>query len=256
MESICMILYGYTYDVSIIDLITIAAFLNVKDRVIKEDRKKKIFYRHRNMYTLTKSGDGKKSSINEFRYYVADDLIDMLFLWDDFTNVIKKHSANIDKLNTWAVENALSLNGLFKVAELRDEIINIMINVIGLDPFANRDISTKLRDVLTNNMCDGLDEIKKIKRCVYESHRLMLAIWDNKLNQYVMNHTHVPINISNDILLPLPMIDDIKQVRPKFVVVTQLNLVKNMKTTLYEYAGTMISVLDNFIDVDIGFVVS
>ena len=164
-------------------------------------------------------------------------------------------------LDKWAKDNHFKINGLFEVIELRDEVIGDMLNM-GMNPYFNGlelDRGTyNLVEILRRNLQEGMDEIVKIKKCIYEGYRFNLCIWNNSIKGYVNNYYHNVINIESKLLRPLgkEVKDDrdIKQIRPQTIIVANINVKSSItEKGLYEFSGDEVSVLDGFVDIDADF---
>ena len=277
IENIKMILAGYYHGANILDLITISCCIQESNNIgIRRNK-----YKPRNPLDLTDQ---------ESRYYYklvfADEFIEYLFIWNDFMKlidnigeVINKKSININDvilpnnyLKHWCDANSFKLQGLIQVIQLRDEVINDMMS-IGLNPYYNSLEIPKgkynLVNILNRNIGEGLEEIKKIKKCIYEGYKLNYCTWDANINKYISVIFHIPISIKNVITDPLlnnactennadtattPNSESTAnsiQIRPKHIVVSGF-LCREVPMTkcAYEFTCGEISVLDNYVDVD------
>lgn len=263
LENIRMILAGYHEKANILDLITIACMLQLSFELgIKKNK-----YVNRNPLGLS-----EQEANYYYKLVFADEFIEYLFIWDEFMNNIGKTGDQMDKkLNktitrktkilpmnyiiNYCKDNGFNLSGLLKVIELRDEVINDML-VMGLNPYYNGlDLprgSYNLVDILKRNLSDGLDEIKKIKKCIYEGYRFSLYI-TNESGRYINYENHIPISLDSRIVKPLALDEDIEQIKPQKIIVATVLLQKNSITGVYEFIGNDVSVMDGYVDVDVQF---
>ena len=135
LENIRMIMAGYHYNCNILDLITIAIFIEVEWRTIstKKDRSRS---KPINFLNLKNTEEIKLYQ----KLIVADDFIEYLWIWLLFMEHLKKYTKNnkldINKINEWAKENQLNYSGLLMVIEQRNIIIESFIDN-GFNPFYN-----------------------------------------------------------------------------------------------------------------------
>jgi hypothetical protein len=176
LESIRMILAGYHNEANILDLVTIVCCLQIGFELGIKKKK----YTPRNPLDVS-----KEIAFYNYKLLFADEFIEYIFIWNDFMNVIGdagdilkrnakkpkidsilKHNT-LDNINKWCNDNAFKLDGFLKVIELRDEVIGDMMNM-GINPYYNGLGLSRgkynLTKILRNNIVEGIDEIKKIKR--------------------------------------------------------------------------------------------
>jgi len=268
IENIKMILAGYNYGCSIMDLITIAAFLQLGQAGAHVLPRKK--YIKPNIFT----DDPKKTELYN-KLIIQDDCIEFIFLWNAFTNMVgeqanqykndldtkgEKSSSRmfIVDIQTWCINNNLNYNVLMMVGETIDELIESCL-VVGVNPFANGlDLpmgSYNLKNIITNDIQAGMKEIIKIKNCIYEGYKLNMCSWNNARKKYILNHKHIPITIRSSLIKPLPAIEEIKQLNPKRIIVTDLICKMSIFSKEYGYESNgAVSILDGFLpDIDDGF---
>lgn len=211
LENIRMILAGFAHGANILDLITIASCLEVGFEIgIRRNK-----YTPRNPLELT-----PEESIYYNKLLFADEFVEYLFIWDDFMNAVenlgdllekniknnKKNIVTSTYLNTWCKENHFKLDGLLSVVEMRDEIITDMLTN-GLNPYYNGlDIprgTYNLVNILKRNLSEGMDEICKLKKSIYDGYRMNLCIWDDNIHLYKNIWNGIGIHITSDIIKPI-----------------------------------------------------
>ena len=274
LENIRMILAGYHQGANILDLITIACFVEAGHKLdIKKNK-----YIPRNPLKVS---DAKKNYY--YSMVFCDEFVEYLFIWDEFMNEIKNVSAKIKKialktggkksggslesrttvtnimqhLEKWCEENHFNYDTMMKISNARDEMITDLLN-IGLNPFYNGLNIPKgkysLPKILKDNLNEGLEEIRKIKQCIYEGYRLNLFIWNDGLKAYISNYGHYPVSLESKLLRPLRPDIDIKQLRPQKIIVSSALLgSSNTNKGMYEFVGADICILDGYVDVDVDF---
>lgn len=228
VESIAMIMAGYHYGANVLDLITIAALVN-SDVVSRKYRRRKIFD---NVYDA---------------YLLADSFIDLIFLFDEF----KEHCETGD-IQQWCIDNAISYYSMMSAATLRDEIMEDMVFVIGLNPTYNGlrlpAVDYNLKVFLTKSLDVGIEEVRKIKASIAAGYRLNLATWDSVRRGYFTRKC--PIEVANPFgeESALYFADGLDYCPPKYLIFSE--------ATYSYYRGKpsvsleLFSTMDNFCHID------
>lgn len=257
LSSIKLIMSGYCYGANILDLITIAAFVSVK--------KHKIFERGFKLKNFMKLNEIEFTFYNQI--LIADDFINCLFIWNIFEKFIlffnttnKKNEVNknkqitLFKVKKWCKDHDILFMGFSKMIAVRDEIIASMID-IGMNPYYNSLQLTKsqynLNNILLESLSDGLIEIKKIKQCLYEGFKMQVLVHGR--NGYTSLFKNVPVSVKSSMAQPL---NDqlVQQTLPKYIVCDSYSLGQKFGKPIFEFsAAGFISVLDNFVTVDMRF---
>ncbi len=262
IENIRMILAGYQHGANVLDLITIACCIEIGFEIGIQRRK----YVPRN--PLGVSAD---ESIFYNKILFADEFIEYLFIWYDFMQAIEKVGAVLEKNSIagakkaipinyvpgWCEENGFKLDGLMRVVELRDEILGDMLTM-GINPYYNGlDLprgTYNLVSILRRNLTDGMQEIIKIKHCIYEGYRLNVCIWDIHRKAYISGN-HIALSLDSKLTKAMTPDADLKQTRPQKIIVSGITLMESFfDKGNYDFVGGEVSVLDGFVDVDIDFV--
>jgi HrpA-like RNA helicase len=256
IEITRMILAGYQHGANILDLVTIGAFMYVS-KTDYIDTRSKVKYNYETTF---------KKNIKELEYYnkffVADDFIESVFIWEDFMDQVEimKKKLSINHVKNWCKEHGLIYDGFLYIIETRDDIISSFIQSIGLDPFWNGAGIPRhqysLRKFFQTNVYMGLEEIRKLKRCIYEGFRLNMATWNGEKKAYILDGCHEKIKVSSDVIKPIPPHETFTQTRPKKIIVRDIILRQNKLNKMYQYETDRVSVMDGYIDVDETFVVS
>lgn len=241
LENIRMILAGYHHMANVLDLITIACFIQQRtDLGIKKHK-----YNIRNPLNVS-----EKQAEYYYKYIIQDEFIEYLFIWNEFIDLFEKPTLTTinSKLDDWCEEIGIRLDSMLRIVELRDEIISDMITM-GLNPYYNglnleRGIYN-FTDILKRNLSEGIDEIKKIKNCIYEGYRFQIYIWNDISRQYVGR-------CQNTVELSSYLIDHKSGQVPQKIIVSDI-VIREMPTKLYKFVGGDISVLDGYVDVDMEF---
>ena len=239
IENMRMLFSGYIHGAYIMDLVTIASFLTVKHvlgnkymptNIMGKDENTNLFYR---------------------KVIIADDFIDKIFLFNEFMTVINSLNKNIvETAEKWCEDRDISYYGMTMIIAHRD---NMMFNLIsqGFNPFYNSlglsPNQYNLTTILKNNLEEGIEEIRKIKKCIYDGYRMHMVRWNHITGKYHTYHRSIHINIPSKILDPFL----VEQSMPKFVILSGMTVKRARDGFSYEISGDgYVSVIDGFIDID------
>lgn len=254
IEVTRMIFAGYQHNANIISLITIGAFLTLSKRDYIDDRSKNK-YSYVNVF---KKNDKELYYYNKF--FVSDDFIETLFIWEDFMDQIKimKKKLSLKYIKKWCIDNGLKYQGLLKVISIRDEIIASFIQTIGLDPFhSNNDVNGReysLKKVFHRSVYQGVQEIKKIKQCIYEGFRLNVATWNNERNSYIMNNNKQKVQIGSKVVDKILEYKEFKQRHPIQIICDSISIRKHRFNNYFIFQSDRVSVIDGYINIDTDFI--
>jgi HrpA-like RNA helicase len=223
MELRKFLLSGYYYKANLMDLITIATFVHIS--------KFKVF--------------GKTFNPDKFLTFdTKDDFITCLFIWEQI-NIIFSKGLNI--LKSWCLENGIIFDGIVKVIEIRDIILENMIT-IGLNPYFNKELN--LVQIFKKSIKEGLLETQKIKNCIYEGFKYNI-LRHNKNTIYNSIIKSIPIKVKSTII---KKITEEQSSYPKYLICSGYTLTSKFNSAQYEFiADGYISVVDNFIQIDPDF---
>jgi HrpA-like RNA helicase len=164
IESIRMILAGYIWGTSILDLITIAAFQDTKTKDL-----------------MTPPAMEIQKNTELMR---ADDFIQCLVIWDDFVAATGKGS--VTSIREWCSSHKISTQTMIDVSDTRDDIIRTLTS-IGLCVLQKYEDSLKFGNTI--------EKICSIKKCIFEGYKLNMASLDANELGYTCLHSHVRFNI-------------------------------------------------------------
>lgn len=253
LEQARMLFAGYQYGARVLDLITIICFSQLSHKLFKS-KKEQIYFNPFNA----------KNKELYHNFLIMDDFIEYIFIWDklmDYLDVVRKNVvANkkinyIEDLTKWCDSNNLNIRVLMLIIKNRDELIMNCINA-GINPFYNgygiEDTKYNLSSILVKNLSEGMDEVTKIKKCLYEGYRLNIYLWNNVSKTYISHINKNPIKLSNSITNGIKTDDSWDC--PQKIIVGNVVLRQNPKDiTMYEFTGNEVSVLDGFVDIDLSF---
>jgi HrpA-like RNA helicase len=253
VESIRMILAGYQHNANILDLITIASFMQMRKSDYIDTRSKTPY----TYKTLFKKND--PSLVFYDKLFIADDFIEVLFIWDDFIEQIKimRKKLSINHVKNWCDTNGLQYEGLLTIVSIRDDLISTFVQVLGLDPYYNglNMPNYNLKKIFHSDPHMGVDEVKKLKKCIYEGYRMNTATWNENRTIYQLDCNLEKVKVTSDVIKPLPAHDTFRQIRPKKIIVQNISLSENIFNGIYQFGSDRVSSLD-MIDVDNTFTVS
>lgn len=253
IEPMRMIFAGYQHGANILDLITVAAFLQVERRNVCGRN-----YKFRNPANL---GDAASEFYN--RAFIADEFIDCIFLWNDFTSEVHKlekmittedgDKFSVDHIKEWCHANDIDHEGFLYVISTRDEIIESMLSV-GVNPYYNglnlAQGTYNITNIFKSSLEEGIEEVKKIKRCILDGYRCNVARWNQSANSYEMMHRHTKVKVRSKLVSEI----DAAQPRPQLIILSGVILQPNFNSVTYSFNNSgSVSVLDGFIDLDLNF---
>lgn len=249
IENKRLILCGYYYKCNITDLITIAAMLEL-------DFGKSVILDSKRSYVSANPFDTNKTNEMYYSHVFADDIIEMLFIWYKYINMLKNvmiavsnHESDINPLSespdkikvgrylpvnfitNWCIENNYNIEAFHLVTELRDEIMASMIGN-NLNPFKHRNVN--IESMLYDDFTLGMREIYKLKSCFSDAYRFNICKLED--NTYKNVYTNEPIEISSKLIKSKPI---------KVICYTPIVKYKS-KQGLHIMTSSQISVLDNF----------
>ncbi len=174
----------------------------------------------------------------------------------------KTNKSLVNKIYEWAELNKFNPDVLLNIIQTRDELITDLLNV-GMNPFYNGYGKPRgqynLTDILQNNLAEGMEEVRKIKKCIYEGYRMNLYIWNEPAKAYVSHLNHNAVTLDSKILKGVGRPDyekhpDIQQTKPQKIIVSGVALRQSSTNKgMYEFIGADISVMDGFVEVDMDF---
>ena len=104
--------------------------------------------------------------------------------------------------------------------------------------------------LLNNNYQKGLNEIKKIKKSLYEGYIFNILKYNHNKNIYEFIYKKRSVFIESDLL------KQFKNEKPLYILSPDLILSNNKsKIGIYNFLVNRISILDNFVNVDESFLI-
>jgi hypothetical protein len=252
-----MILAGYNYNCNILDLITIAAYISIGKSKIGNSKFKSF---NNQFNTIYNDNEIDKYNYNKLktRLFISCEYIDFLLFFYKFKIILDKYKSDITKIVEFCDDNKINYNELLNLLELREEIIKDMLFNMNLNPYHNNHIN--LFDLIntynTNDrvFTEGINEIIKFKKCIYEGYKLNIAGYNNDSNMYISLYNKMPININSYLIKNLPIFNNGKNFennKPEYIIYSKLTIKKNNLNNNYElFCDDPISVLSGYINID------
>jgi HrpA-like RNA helicase len=261
-ENIRMILASYHTGANTLDLITIACFIELSSDLAINKRK----YKPRNVLNVS-----EEEAYWYYKIVFADEFIEYLFIYNDFMEAvdtisklvekntsakgIKSNKLPINYLPEWCESIGISYDGILRICELRDDVISDML-IIGLNPYYNElDLprgTYNLAKILSHNINEGMEEIVKIKKSIYEGYRFNVCIYNTISKSYVNQTYHYTVTLDSKLIKYISG-EFIQQNQPQKIIVANVLFRPSVDNSTYEFSGNDVSVLDGFVDVDMEF---
>jgi HrpA-like RNA helicase len=263
VESARMILSGYAWKVSIVDLINIAAFLQYGQVFRADSEENWVKAVELGMYTLFDfEKDFPDYSYNKTNLFVMDDFLAFNLIFREFqkqlTNIkVHKFTSGsktskitiLEEINNWCDKYGLSFAGLSKIIDTREEIIGSLA-MMGLNPYAWNEHSL---DNISPSLEDKSNYVKSIKMCIFEGYKMNIAVWNNHEKRYISRKSHLPLNITSNYISRRSDMIKYGDDNPKYIIYDRIMYLPNPKSNMYEANIENISVLDGYVVLDVNF---
>lgn len=250
-ECVRIILSAYYWDSSVLDMITIAAWLSLDARniVFSEKKGAKVNINWRGVYAAGLPGFISKMNFYKIRLIIADEFIHGILLFNAIKYLIKSTEVknSIFALQNWCEKNNISYRGCLDFIRLRDEFIEQML-IIGLDVFSQEENS-----ISNSNDENFMDIITRIKYCIYDGFRNNLITFQDGIYKTIMGVKVVTPKLFREdevTLLEKTNYSFVTKVVPKYMVYKELNLKYNKTTQIYDVLVDKVSVLSGYVSID------
>lgn len=262
-ESVRMILAAYSWECSILDVVTIAAYLSIDAKSfistapVESDNGPPV-RANINWVPVYKLGlPGFISSsgmLYKIRLLIADEFIHGVFLFNALKYIIASSESrdSINNMRNWCTQNNISYRACLDFFRARDEIIEQMLTA-GMDVFEQEEKSISRA---TEN--DLMDVITRLKYCIYDGYRNNLIL--RKGSDYF---TTRGLQISppklfredEEKLAETQNYGFVIKVLPTVLIYRELSLKYNPKMLMYDVVVDRISALDGFVSIDLDFTI-
>ena len=253
LENIKMILSGYHFGCNIMDLITIASYIEIGKQSIVTPRFKSF---------NIDFGKDKNIDIYNFnklksRLFISCEFIEFLIFFYEFKEVMKKNKTKIDKTIKFCESNKVNFSGMITLIEFRDEIIRDLLSNMNINPNYNGDINIyhlAKKSNQTKLTGEFVEEIIKIKNCIYNGYKMNTAIYDSDKNCYISIYNNMELTINSPLIKNMPNLNNGKKfedVKPKYIIYDSLMLKKDRNTNNYNCeVVNCISAMSGFVNIN------
>lgn len=260
IENAIMILSGFQNNSNILDLVTIAAYNSMQ--------KNKLILNRFKSFNSQFETDKKLKDIDLYNYnklktrlFISCEFIDFLLFFYKFQQIIEIYKNDVKKIQEFCFDNKVNYIGLMQLIEIRDEILKDLIFNMNINPMINSHINlyTLLNSYNKNDnlFIEAIEEIIKIKKCIYEGFKLNIAFYNEEKNKYFIKNTNKELIIDSYLTRNLPLFNSGKHFetkKPNVILFDSLIIKKNSDNNNYEFTvGNSISILSGYINIDNNF---
>jgi HrpA-like RNA helicase len=245
-----MLFSGFKYGANVSNLITIMAGKIISKLIILPKKNSKIFYK---MFKYNKSNDLL------YNYLFTDDFIEIIHLHDKFINFITSYlktscldlskSDILKDMEIWCEKNAVHFSAFTNFLDLREEIFEICVK-LGINPFhSTLDENLKkynLNQLIHMDVFYGLEEIKKIKKCIFDGFSDNLLFYNVDDNKYYLKKFNMPVVIKSNISISKKKYPDSI---PKLLISPFLTLKKD-NNNVFNLESQGVSSMDCYVKID------
>lgn len=248
-ESARMILASYSWGASILDVVTLAAYLTLDVKSLAAPQKPGDKINWTGVYKSGLRGWPSTGILYKIRLLIADDFINGIILFNAVKHIIadSEPKSAISNLRAWCEQNYISYRAVLDFIRARDDIIEQML-AEGMEVFMNEESS-----LMNTPIDEFMNTITKLKYCIYDGYRGNMLTRDGE-----------KYKTSNGLEVTKPKVfqdDEKKQIDkseygfvldalPTIILYKELNLKYNTKTFAYDVITDRISTMDSFVNVD------
>jgi|Laugresu1bdmlbdd_1035124.scaffolds.fasta_scaffold00041_23 HrpA-like RNA helicase len=253
LENAIMIISGYINECNILDLITIAAFNTV-------GRTKLVTSKFKNFnFQFNNKSDTNIDMYNynrlKLRLLINCEFIDFLLFFKQFQLLLLQNNINV--IQDFCLQNHINYSELMNIIIIRDEIIQDLTFNMNLNPMAYNHIDILSLLHLPNSLNEAINNIIQIKKCLYEGFKLNIAVYNPKLNKYIIKNTSFEIQINSYLTKNLPILNSGKKFevnKPPILLFDSSIIKKNPDINNYQFhVANTISILSGYINIDSNF---
>jgi HrpA-like RNA helicase len=242
-----MLFSGFKYKANIPYLITIMAGGSISNLITVPRKGSKYFYK---MFRYKKSND------NLYNYLFTDDLIEIIHLYDKFINFITSYFIEncsnssykniLPDIEKWCEINAVNYSRFMSFLDLREEIFDTCVK-LGINPLSSKNnlMKNNLDKLIHKDVFAGLEEIKKIKKCIFDGFSDNLLFYNKDDKKYYLKKYNIPVTIKSMMFISKKKYPDNV---PQSIISPFLKIKKTNEVFNFESQG--ISVVDCYIKID------
>lgn len=250
IESIRMILAGYCWGVSIMDLIIIASFMQFKKKDVINDKMKREYGQAKQSGYFSLFEQSKESMVTEYNtlktQLLIDDFIEPLLIFEEFQKKVQDENG-IGKVKSWCESIGLKYDTLVSVIAKRDDII-YQLAMCGLNPYLRNTDSLTYSKLQYDS--DKIKYITNLKYCIWEGYKCNLCMWDSSKKTYKTRKTHINLSFESEFVQTPTEIAKYGDNNPKFILFDSVNYQFDKQTNMYNPNVGRACILDGYIAID------
>ena len=249
-ETIRFLFEGLHLSINTNDLATIAAFLELPGWKSSSG----LIYNKKVTSCIDEKVDGDTDTTTTQlygRYFIADEFIEPVFVLEEITEILRKDPT---KLNDYGKSKRINIYTIMTdIISQREEILTA-IQEMNVGKVSHQ----KITDALCGCSKNYVKLITDIKRAIYAGFMYNIATWDENAFQYKLDYKNEYVTVRSPLIIPLKRDNShkIAQLRPKKIIISNLLISPSPISKTYKYNGSIISVIDGFINIDQGLIVS
>ncbi len=254
IENIRLILSGFYYKCNIMDLVTIVSFIELGKQKITLNKFKSFQHDFVARNEKEKKADAYNYNKLKSRLFISCEFIDFLLFFYKFKEVMAKNKSNIKKTIAFCDDNKINFYGMMELIEFRDEIIkDLLFNCNIYSSYKNDiniyDIMKKIKN--DNHIYEFIQEIVKIKNCIYRGYIMNIATYNSEYDSYISNYSKQKLNIDSYLVKNMPNIQNgekFKELKPKYILYDKIIVKKNFNGKFILNVEN-ISVMSGFVNI-------
>ena len=132
---------------------------------------------------------------------------------------------------------------------------------MNMNPYANDHINIyNLLNSYNSNQNlfeESIEEIIKIKQCIYEGYKLNIATYDSEKNVYISNFNGYEIETNSYLLKNFPYLKNGRKFtdnKPKYILYDSITIKQNLNGDYTFSISNCVSVLSGYINIDFSFI--
>ncbi len=261
-ETTRMILAAYSWGCSVLDVITIGAYLLIESKSFSampdtvSDNPKRLLINWLQVYKDGLPGAiiTSKDILYKIRLLMADDFIHGVILFNAVKYIASQSSAkkSANKLQKWCTQCNISHKACLDLIKVRDDIIEQML-AAGFEIFAGEE------NALSKATSDTfVDTITRLKYCIYDGYRGNLLTKDGQNYKTSTNLTVATPKLFHEDERKVAEKSEYKfvlGVAPDVLIFHELSLKYNRVSSMYDVITDRVSAMDGFVSVDTDFAV-
>jgi hypothetical protein len=288
MEDARILLSGYLWGAAVSDLATIVAATGASVKDILDDRGRAprgsspadlppgaaALRAALPPFLVTRVGGGMTGALppteSEAFFFrtkllLADDFIELVLVFDMFMRKLDGARGDSVAVSQWCKDLGLNFNGLIDLAQRRDAVLGEMV-AAGLNPYKNA--HRRMAVLSVNEFTDG---VCRIKRCLYDGMRARILEWKGEHpsgpGYYSLQGLKVktPDMFTDEHASRLAALGVLRagaqlSAHPQWILTDKIRMAlvpmspgDNAQSLMYYASVNRVSVLDGYVDPDVGF---